>query len=116
MKKENVINENGRRTFIKQAAVGVASGFALQGGIFSGAEQSQVAQRVAFDFAALPVLANAGEDRMEIIVAPNDFAAGWVEYGEGSSLNMKGKVSEHGLYPTSDRVLRFQLSNLKPGT
>ncbi|MEX0685132.1 MAG: FN3 domain-containing metallophosphoesterase family protein [Balneolales bacterium] len=106
---------NGRRDFIKQTAIGVASGFSLQGGGFFNETEKLVSKKEAFGFAAQPVLANIGENQIEIIVAPNDYATAWVEYGEGKSLNLHANGSTHGLMPTSNRVMRFTISDLEPG-
>src|SRR5699024_4258038 len=108
-------NEKSRRSFIKQAVFGVAGGLGLQGGLPANTQASRQEAADSFGFAAQPVLANVGADRIEVIVAPNDLAVGRVEYGPTRQLGHTAKCSIQGLLQSSDRVLHFEINNLQPG-
>lgn len=108
-------NQKSRRNFIKQVALGVTGSVTLQGGMPVNSERDRVRDQSSFGFAAQPVLANVGTNKIEVIVAPNDLATGWVEYGLTKQLGQIAEGSIQGLCQTSDRVLHFQISGLEPG-
>ena len=101
-----------RRNFIKKTALSVAGGITLQGGLPANA----IGGERKFGFAAQPVLANVSPTKIEIIVAPNELATGWVEYGTAEELDSTVERTVDGRFQFSNRVLHFELNDLKPGS
>ncbi|MBC9794979.1 metallophosphoesterase [Sinomicrobium weinanense] len=106
----------GRRNFLKNATVLSVAGLGMPAApLLAVTAGKQPEGEKEFGFGAPPVLANIGPDEAEIIVAPHDLATGWVEYGRNEQLGLRTDAAQYGMFPTSERVLRFKLTGLKPG-
>jgi acid phosphatase type 7 len=106
-----------RRSFFKKISLLSAGGMGLgmQSGVLKLSRSSGPLDENEFGFEALPVLANVQADQIEIIVSPNDLAAGWVEYGNDRNVGHRVDAVSYGMHHTSDRVLKFKLTGLQPG-
>src|SRR5690625_66875 len=67
-------------------------------------------------FESQPVLTNIQPDQVEVIVAPSVLSTGWIEYGKSENLGRKVTSNNFGRLSFSDRVLRFKITDLEPGT
>lgn len=68
----------------------------------------------AFQLSA-PVLLNVASDRVTVLLAVNALATGWVEFGETEALGKTIQNEADGLRPVDDRLLRFEVTGLRPG-
>ncbi|MFA6240867.1 MAG: FN3 domain-containing metallophosphoesterase family protein [Candidatus Hydrogenedentales bacterium] len=65
---------------------------------------------------SLPYLQNPSPDSMKVMWETNQPCVGWVEYGEGASLDQKAVGSHHGLIDANEAFCKVPLTGLKPGT
>lgn len=102
-----------RRQFLQSAGAAVVAGSLTAG---ATADDEVKPQPASTDLSAGPLLANITDRSVEVHVPVNALATGWIEYGPTESLGLRTDGIEGGLLPLSDRVLRFKLDSLKPGT
>src|SRR5690606_33432573 len=67
-------------------------------------------------FLSQPYLQAPAENGMSIMWITNKLCYSWVEYGEGTQLNLKAHEVKDGLVNAYNRVNSVRLPNLKPLT
>jgi hypothetical protein len=63
-----------------------------------------------------PVLMNASETEVTLLLAVSEPSTGWVEYGTTEALGLRCDGIMKGQLPLEEKLLRFHLRGLKPGT
>lgn len=81
-----------------------------------GAEGASGQEREAFQVVTLPYLQSPMPGSVTVMWVMNAPCVGWVEYGEGTSLDRKAVSSHHGLVDANEPFCRVPLTELKPGT
>ncbi|MBA4147380.1 MAG: metallophosphoesterase [Verrucomicrobia bacterium] len=69
----------------------------------------------AFRLLSAPVLLNVAPDRVSVLIAVSAHATGWVEFGETEALGKRSDGEVGGMRPLHNRILRFDITGLKPG-
>ncbi len=97
-----------RRAFMQLAGAGAVMPLALA--------EAQAEPKAARGLAGPPVLANVSPTTVELIVPIHGPATGWVEFGLNDTLDQRCDGDTMGMRPMDERLLRYRLTGLAPGT
>lgn len=90
----------------------LASGAAALGSSLGEAQAAELAAPLTL-FA--PILLNPAPTSIQVLCPINQPATGHVEYGPDEKLGQRANGADAGLLPYSERLLRFELTGLRPG-
>jgi len=111
----NSKQDYGRRKFLKNLSLISTAGMGMTIPTTLLIDRLHI-QDKELKFESHPVLTNIQPDQVEVIVAPSVLSTGWIEYGKSENLGRKVTSNNFGRLSFSDRVLRFKITDLEPGS